>query len=97
MRRTYKVRISEQVEGFLRSLAPTPRRRLRDAVGKLAREQGDIKALENDLSGFYRLKVGRYRVVFCYTEPSTVDCIFAEERKLVYEVFAELLRERFET
>jgi mRNA interferase RelE/StbE len=93
----YKVRISEQVERFLQSLAPTPKLRLREAMGQLARHKGDIKALENDLSGFSRLKVGRYRVVFCYAEPSTIDCVFAEERKLVYEVFAALLREQFET
>ena len=93
----YRVRISEQVERFLLSLAPTPKRRLREAMGRLARQQGEIKVLENDLNGFSRLKVGRYRVVFCYVEPSTIDCIFVEERKLVYEVFAALLREQFET
>jgi len=93
----YRVRISEQVERFLQSLAPIPKRRLREAMGRLARQQGEIKVLENDLSGFSRLKVGRYRVVFCYVEPSTIDCIFVEERKLVYEVFAALLREQFET
>jgi len=93
----YKVRISEQVERFLQRLAPTPKHQLREAMGQLARQQGDIKALENDLIGFSRLKVGRYRIVFCYVEPSTIDCVFAEERKLVYEVFAALLREQFET
>lgn len=92
----YNVNVSDQVEAFLRRMPPTPKHRLREAIGRLAGEKGDIKALENDLSGFYRLKVGRYRIVFCYAEPKTIDCIFAEERKLVYEVFSALLREQLE-
>ena len=89
----YKVNTSEQVDAFLSRLAPTPRLRLREAIGKLRTEGGDIRTLESDLSGFCRLKSGRYRVIFCYSEPSTIDCIFAEERKLVYEIFSALLRE----
>ncbi len=89
----YKINTSEQVAGFIARLAPTPRLRVRKAITNLARDVGDIRALENDLSGFYRLKVGQYRVVFCYAAPSTIDCIFAEERKLVYEIFSALLRE----
>jgi mRNA interferase RelE/StbE len=33
-------------------------------------------------------------VVFRYVEPRTIDCIFVEERKLVYEIFAALLSEK---
>ena len=89
----YKGNTSEQVDAFLVRLAPTPRLRLREAMGKLRTEGGDIRVLEGDLSGFYRLKRGRYRVIFCYAEPRTIGCIFAEERKLVYEIFSALLRE----
>jgi mRNA interferase RelE/StbE len=59
----------------------------------LANGKGAVISLEDNLAGFHRLKVGRYRVIFCYVTPMTVDCIFAEERKLVYEVFSSLLRE----
>jgi len=81
----------------LGELAPTPKLRLRAALAKLANEKGDLIALENELAGFSRLKVGRYRVVFRYVEPSTIDCIFVEERKLVYEIFAALLSEKLES
>ena len=85
------------MERFLGSLAPTPKLRRRAALAKLANEKGDILALENELVGFSRLKGGRYRVVFRYVEPSTIDCIFVEERKLVYEIFAALLNEKMES
>jgi mRNA interferase RelE/StbE len=41
--------------------------------------------------------VGRHRVVFRCVDPHPIDCIFVEERKLVYEIFAALLSEKFES
>ncbi|RRJ97506.1 hypothetical protein Ga0100231_002975 [Opitutaceae bacterium TAV4] len=90
----YKVRISEQVEHFLQTMAPGPKHKLREAIARLGKQQGVVRALENDLAGFWRLRVGRYRVIFCYVEPMTIDCVFAEERKLVYELFSALMREQ---
>jgi len=89
----YKVRTSAQVDEFLQTLPPGPKHKLRQAIGDLANGKGSVRVLENELAGFHRLKTGRYRVVFCYVKPMTIDCVFAEERKLVYEVFAALLKE----
>lgn len=91
-----RVRISPQVEAFLGRLAPEPRRKLRAALVGLGKPTGDIKPLENELAGLYRLRVGRYRVIFSYAAPDTVDCIYAEERRIIYEVFAALLREKLD-
>ena len=52
--------------------------------------------MENDLAGFYRLRVGRYRVIFTHAPGMTIDCLFMESRKFVYEVFAALLKEQVE-
>jgi len=82
------------VAAFARTLAPAPRRALRAGLAGLANDRGDRKALEDELAGFWRLRVGRCRVIYCHVAPNTIDCIFVEERKLVYEVFGALLRER---
>jgi mRNA interferase RelE/StbE len=89
----YNVRVSAQVEAAARTLAPTPRRAVRAALAGLAHERGDLKALEGTLAGFWRLRVGRHRVVFCYVAPRTIDCLFLEERNVVYEIFSTLLRD----
>jgi mRNA interferase RelE/StbE len=89
------VELSAQVVGFIRRLAPDPRQRLRTALRDLTQEKGDIRALEADLQGFYRLRVGRYRVVFHYQNvrgKRTIRCEYAEARSIVYEVFAQLSR-----
>ncbi len=92
-----KVRVSEQVEAFVKCLAPTPRQRLRQAIKNLASERGDLQSLEGKLGAYRRLRVAGYRVIFRErTERGVrvIDCVYAERRALVYEVFLQLLVEQ---
>lgn len=91
-----KIEIERQVLDFVRTLAPEPRRALREGLKKLGSEKGNIRALEGDLEGFYRLRVGRYRVIFSYLSPGRtrhIRCVYAAHRTLIYEVFAQQLHE----
>jgi mRNA-degrading endonuclease RelE of RelBE toxin-antitoxin system len=87
-----KIRISEQVASFVTRLAPGPRRDIRLAMRSLAKDEGDVKALEGPLSGYWRLRVSSYRVILSYKSPRTIECIYAEHRSVVYDVFADTLR-----
>jgi mRNA interferase RelE/StbE len=62
------VRPAVQVIEYVRRLAPEPRRVIKRALIDLRHESGDIQALEGNLSGYYRLKVGRHRLIFAYTQ-----------------------------
>ena len=73
---------------------PSPRRLLREGLKKLAEEKGDIKALRDELEGYYRLRVRSYRIIFRYIERGQrriIRCDFAEGRDVVYETFLGLL------
>jgi mRNA interferase RelE/StbE len=90
------VRIQDEVVDYLRRLAPQPRHALRLAIKDLAHEKGDIKALTDELEGFYRLRVGSHRVVFEYEiieGVRAITCVFAGPRKWIYEVFQSRLLE----
>lgn len=89
-----KVRVTPQVAGFIRRLAPEPRRRVRQALRDLARGKGDIRALESPLDDYCRLRIGPYRVVLRYGPSRTIDCVFAERRSIIYEAFADAMIER---
>jgi mRNA-degrading endonuclease RelE of RelBE toxin-antitoxin system len=92
-----EVRVATQVAEFVQSLAPDPRRCLRQAIKGLARGQGDIKRLEGNLAGYSRLGVAGCRVIFQERSERGVriiDCIFAERRAMVYEIFVRLLAEQ---
>ena len=89
-----EVRVAPQVEQFVKSRAPEPRQALRKAIKGLAREEGDIKALEGKLAGWHRLRVSGYRVLYKETSEHGVrllNCVYANDRSIVYELFQQLL------
>lgn len=81
------VRPSVQIIEYARRLAPEPRRAVKQALAGLREEKGDIRALEATLSGYYRLRVGRHRIIFNYAADGAIEAILIEERHLVYELF----------
>jgi mRNA-degrading endonuclease RelE of RelBE toxin-antitoxin system len=90
-----RVEISDQVHQFIRSLAPEPRKELHAALRDLARERGDIKHLEGPLKDYFRLRVRDYRIIFQYARKGkAIQCVFAERRDLIYEVFEKLIHAR---
>ena len=93
-----KIRVEAQVEAFVKSLAPAPRRALRQAIKALADNRGDIKRLEGKLSAFHRLRVGPFRVIYAerYEKGQRIiECVFARERALVYDLLAQLALDEF--
>ena len=87
-----RINLSEQVATYLQSLAPSPRRKLRLAIRGLPEGKGDIRFLSGRLSEFQRLRVAHHRIIF-KRSPRQIDCLFAERRDVVYQVF-EQIRQR---
>ena len=90
-----RVELDPEVADFVRSLAPEPRRRLREGLRGLEEEKGDLKQLEADLTGYVGLRTGSYRVVIRLRMEQgerIARCVYAERRAVVYELFAEILR-----
>ena len=90
------VELEQQVVDFVRLLPPQPRQAIRRALRNLQLEQGDIIALEGELEGFYRIRVQRYRVIFYYDargDQRVIRCVYAVARSIVYEVFAQRIRD----
>jgi mRNA-degrading endonuclease RelE of RelBE toxin-antitoxin system len=89
-----RVIIKQRVRRFLQTLAPEPRRKLWRGLKDLAEDKGDLKQLEGNLHPFWRLGVGRMRVIY---EPRSVAgerqlvCFFADHRSTVYAVLEQLL------
>ena len=91
---TTRVRVGRQVEDFLRALAPEPRRALWRGLKGLAKGTGDLRQLDGRLAPYWRLRVGRMRVVFAIKAAvgeRQVLCFYAGYRATVYELVAQLL------
>jgi len=95
----YRVQVREQVKGFIETLGPESRKKLRLALRGLETERGDCLPLKEKLSGYHRLRIGGYRVVYRYLPGKVIECVFAEERSLIYHIFEKdfLKRLRHET
>jgi len=83
----YQVLVRDQVKRFVGRLAPDARRKIKSAMRELAADRGNCLPLRERFSGYHRLRVGGYRVVFRYLPGRTIECVFAEERSLVYQLF----------
>jgi mRNA interferase RelE/StbE len=84
---SYKVSVRPEVARFASTLGKDHRPAMKKAILSLAREKGDIRALSDDLSGFHRLRVGRFRVIFRYLPGQEIECVYADERRIVYDIF----------
>ena len=90
---SYKLLIGPQVREHQATLGLHHRRAVKLAIRNLADERGDIIALRDKLAGFHRLRAGPYRLIFRYAPDRTIQCIYLNERSLVYEIFeAEMSR-----
>ena len=85
-----KISASEQVAEWLSRLAPEPKRRVRAALKNLETWLGDIAPLHGELEGFYRLRIGGYRIVFRVMPGQTIRLEYADTRDVVYEVLRQL-------
>ncbi len=89
-----RVVIRQQVHDFIAALSPVPRRKLWAGIKRLPAGAGDVIQLEGSLAPFFRLRVGKIRVVF---EEKTVAgervlvCFFADYRATVYRTLSQLI------
>ena len=89
-----EVIIEEQPREFIQRQPPETRKQLRDALHALENGKVFPEPLEDELEGFYKLKVNCYRLIL-QSEPGKAGprfkIVFAERRKAVYELFSQIL------
>ena len=93
-----KVVWSAQVQAYINSKAPEPRkilwREIKNLAGWNGRENPPrIRHLEDELSGYARLRVNRDRVIFREAFERggrIIKCLHAGPRNAVYETFHEI-------
>ena len=91
------IRLSPQVNAYVKTLPPDTRRKVRDALRDLEQGRGEIDPLQRELEGYHRLKLPPRRVILRYQETSQGPecyCAFMEMRDVVYEQFAAILSEQ---
>jgi mRNA interferase RelE/StbE len=78
------LKFSDQVVEALKGLHPGVRRDIRRALDEVnAGKKRDIAALTGALVGFWRLRVGKHRIVFRYDEAGQLVAEFLGPRSTI--------------
>ena len=85
------MKVSLQVAETLRALHPGVRKDIRRALDDLdSGKKRDVRALKQTLVGYYRLRVGKYRVIFRFDAATgEIRAEFLERRETVYKSFGK--------
>lgn len=82
------MKFSDQVVDALKVLHPGIRKDIRRALDEVnAGKKRDVAALTGELAGFWRLRVGKHRIVFRYDEVGQLMAEFIGPRSTIYRSF----------
>ena len=89
-----EVTLDDQPSAFIQRQPPAAKRKLREALHAIERGEAFPEPLEDELDGFYKLKVADYRMLLQAVSSRRgprFRVVFAEKRKAVYVLFSQML------
>ncbi len=89
-----KITMEQQPLEFIRRQPPANQKRLREVLRAVERGSVFPDPLEDELEGFYKVRLERYRLILQAVTGQAgpgFRVVFAERRKVVYEMFSQLL------
>lgn len=89
--RKYKLLYSSIAREAAKKLNPEIKPIIKESIEGLVDDPYSGKELIEELSGFRSLVIGKYRVIYCFNEPSVIEIHFIGHRRDVYMNFRKLL------
>ncbi len=89
-----EVLVEAQPLAFIRRQSPDVRKRIRAAIHAVERDGLFPDPLEDELEGFYKLRVENCRLILKHETGGTAPLfkvVFAERRSMVYELFRQII------
>jgi mRNA interferase RelE/StbE len=87
--------IPPEVAEAIRHLAPDVKRAVRSAIRILCANPAAGEALHDELRGYWKYRVRRFRIVYAIDRPARALKIVAlGHRRAIYEEVAELIRQQ---
>ena len=87
-----RILASEQVQCWLISVPPEPKKRIRAELKLLAAGKAEeVKALRGELDGYLRLRIGDYRIICHVGAGPRIKLDYADIRETIYGTFLQIL------
>jgi mRNA interferase RelE/StbE len=89
----YKLRVTDEMERFIRSLHPELKRKLKGALKIISSTPDAGKALRDDLAGLRSFRVSRFRIIYRISL-RTIEIIAIGPRERIYEETYRLIKKK---
>ena len=72
-----EIRYSKQAVKFINNLDKTTKTRIKHGIEGLTKNppEGDIKLMQGFSKSIYRLRIGKYRIVYSYSEEREIEIL----------------------
>ena len=87
----YRLRVPDHLAGFVRSLHPEIKRKVRGSLKIIATEPNSGKPLKDELEGLRSFRVSRFRIVYGIAEPKEIQIVAIGPRGRIYEATYRLI------
>jgi mRNA interferase RelE/StbE len=87
----YKLRVSDEMARFIRSMHPELKRKIKGALKIISNAPDAGKSLHEDLSGLKSFRVSRFRIIYRIAG-RTIEIIAVGPRERIYEETYRLIR-----
>jgi len=88
----YRLRVPDEVAGFLLTLHPEIRRKIKSALKVILPEPVEGKSLHEELRGLRSFRVVRPRIIYRVASKGIIEMIATGPRRTVYEETYRLLK-----
>ena len=88
----YKLRVTDQLAGFIRGLHPEIKRKIKGSLKTIVTEPNSGKPLKDELEGLRSFRVSRFRIVYRIVDPGEIQIIAIGPRERIYKETYRLLQ-----
>ena len=87
----YKLRVTDEIARFIRSIHPELKRKIKSALKIISSTPDAGKALRDDLAGLRSFRVSRFRIIYRISG-RTIEIIAVGPRERIYEETYRLIK-----
>lgn len=87
-----KLRVADDIAGFVRSLHPELKRKIKSALQMILADPQSGKALKDELKGLRSFRISRFRIIYKIPSKNEIAVIAVGPRKTIYEETLLLIR-----
>ena len=91
-RKQNRLRLQDEMAGFIRSLHPDVKRKIKAALKTILSDPDAGKALRDELKGLRSYRVGRFRIIYRDPSRGVIDILAIGPRKIIYEETYRLVK-----